>query len=147
MRKSLSWALVVAGLLVSGGDLQGQESSATDTGSVRVRTCPEGELPRADFGIRYRFTAGDFRDEPGRPRWVRFLTEPVVTEVDPAGPADGRLRPNDVLVAVQGHLITTREGSRLFWFADPGEVRLDVSRGGRAETIQLRPARVCTPYT
>lgn len=145
MKSLLIGVLLVAGLLGVPDDLLGQEGAATDEGLVATSNCPEGELPRADFGIRYRFAAGDFQDDPGRPRWVRFLTEPVVSEVHPDGPAVGRLRRNDVLVAVEGRLITTLEGSRLFWFVDRGEVRLDVLRGGRAETILIRPARVCVP--
>lgn len=145
MKTLLLGVLLVAGLIGVPDGLLGQESAATDEGLGASRSCPEGELPRADFGIRYRFTAGDFHKDPGRPRWVRFLTEPVVAEVDPDGPAVGRLRRNDVLVAVEGQLITTLEGSRLFWFVDRDEVRLEISRGGRAETVLVPPARVCVP--
>lgn len=145
MKSLLLGALLVAGLLGVPDDSFAQEGAATDEGLAAGSTCPEGELSRADFGIRYRFAAGDFHEDPGRPRWVRFLTEPVLAEVDPDGPAAGRLRPNDVLVAVEGQLITTREGSRLFWFVDRDEVRLDISRGGRAETILVRPVHVCVP--
>ena len=109
------------------------------------RACPPGTAPRADLGIRFRFAAGDFVDEEGRPRWVHFLSEPVVTEVDPDGPAAGRLLPGDIIVAVDDALITTRGGSLRFWFSEGEPVRVYVSRGGRPEVRWIRPLRECMP--
>lgn len=110
-----------------------------------VRACPPGTAPRADLGIRFRFAAGDFVDEEGRPRWVHFLSEPVITEVDPDGPAAGRLLPGDIIVAVDDDLITTRRGSFRFWFSHGEPVRVYVSRDGRPEVRRIRPSRECVP--
>lgn len=112
-----------------------------------VRDCPEGTGPRADLGIRYRFVAGDFMDEEGRPRWVHFLTEPVVTEVDPEGPAAGKLRPGDIIVAVDDYLITTRHGSARFWFNEGDFVRLHVLRGNMAFVASVQPGTRCLRTT
>ncbi|HEY7768019.1 MAG TPA: hypothetical protein VIB55_07535, partial [Longimicrobium sp.] len=50
--------------------------------------------------------------------------------------ANGPLRDGDVLVAVDGQLITTREGGRRYSSIDPGErVRLSVRRGGRVQDV------------
>lgn len=109
-----------------------------------ARVCPDGRGPRADLGIRYRFVAGDFMDpEEGRPRWVHFLTEPVVVEVEPEGPAAGKVRPGDIIVAVDDYLITTRPGSFRFWFNESDSVRLYLLRGNRGVVFSLEPLTKC----
>lgn len=94
----------------------------------------------------YRFTAGDFRDDPGAGRWIRFLTEPVVTSIAPDGPVEGLLRVGDGIEAVDGALITTEEGSRRFASlgGSGGETStVVVRRDGRSLTVQIPacPAR------
>lgn len=63
----------------------------------------------------------------------------VVEEVIPGGPADGALEPGDVVVRMNGDMITTF----LPWeaFLDDGigeEVEVQVQRGGREVTVRLR---------
>ena len=114
-------------------------------GSAQERSCPDGTAPRADPGIRIRFRAGDFVDEEGRPRWIHFLSEPVVMEVDSAGPAAGRLLPGDIIVAVDRDLITTRNGSFRFWFGDGDSLRIALLRDARPIVRWIRPVQECVP--
>lgn len=107
--------------------------------------CPADSASRADLGIRYRFVAGDFMEDERRPTWIHFLTEPVVVEVDPRGPAAGRLRPGDVVVAVDDYLITTREGSFRFWFNQSDSLTLRVLRGSTAMVLRIEPRTECVP--
>lgn len=124
------WLLVVVGALVPA--LPGLADSPPD--------CPR---PRAELGVRYRFTAGDFLTAEDGTRWVRFLTEPRVTSVAPGGPADGRLEADDAIVSVDGHLVTTEAGSRSFQFASDGTKTLVVRRRGELREVRLRPLARC----
>ncbi|HEX9734764.1 MAG TPA: PDZ domain-containing protein [Thermoanaerobaculia bacterium] len=73
---------------------------------------------------------------------VWFGQEPEVLAVD--GPARGRLRPGDVIAAVDGSLITTRAGGSLLARPEPGRaVTLTVRRGGREEQVEVTPWAVC----
>jgi hypothetical protein len=72
------------------------------------------------------------------PRGVnyRFGTEPRLYEI--RGPGEGRLREGDVLVAIDGRLITTEEGGDRMEAVRPGEqVRLTVRRSGRTQDVSL----------
>jgi len=107
-----------------------------------LAACPGGG-DRADWGVRYRFTAGDFVDGPGVPRWVHFLTEPIVVEVAPDGPSAGRLEPGDTIVRVDGHLVTTHDGSRRFFFPGAGATSLGVRRRGASVDVRVVPGTEC----
>lgn len=68
-------------------------------------------------------------DDAERWRWV-FLSEPTIDGVDPDGPGSGKLREGDVIVAVDGMLITTHEGARRFSEIESGRtVELTLRRG------------------
>jgi hypothetical protein len=72
--------------------------------------------------------------------WL-FEAEPRVNKVDRGGPAHGRLKPGDTIVAIDGHLITTVEGGRRFSRIAPATpVVLTVRTGKhtRDETIVPR---------
>lgn len=60
--------------------------------------------------------AKDGREES----WV-FSTEPRIFSVEVGGPSDGILKAGDRLVAIDGVLITTREGGRRYAALEPGE--------------------------
>jgi len=60
-------------------------------------------------------------DDSGQWNWV-FLSEPTVSALDPDGPGFGRLEAGDVIVAVDGVLITTPEGGERFSRITDGEV-------------------------
>jgi len=75
--------------------------------------------------------------------WI-FRSEPVVGGVNPDGPSAGRLQKGDVLTAIDGALITTREGSQRFSEMQPGQsVRLTVRRDGREMPVVLRVGSIC----
>lgn len=132
MRRILGTLTLLASLLAPGGL------------AAQSIVCPDGRAARADFGIRYRFTAGDFIRSEAHPDWVHFLTEPVITELRPGTPAHGVLEVGDVLVAVDGNLVTTLEGSRRFFFAGGGPVELRVRRGDHAVAVNVTPRNVCS---
>jgi len=72
--------------------------------------------------------------------WL-FVAEPEIAAVDPDGPSSGKLRAGDVLVAVDGWMITTRSGGERFSRIEAGTpVELTVRNGGfeRRETIVPR---------
>ncbi len=125
-----SWLLIMAGML----------APALPSLAEGPPDCPQ---PRAEIGIRYRFTTGDFLTAEDGSRWVRFLTEPRVTSVTPGGPADGRLEIGDAIVSVDGHLVTTDAGSHSFQFASGGSKHLVVRRRGELREVRVTPLARC----
>jgi hypothetical protein len=76
-------------------------------------------------------------------RW-RFRSEPRVSGIRDGGPAAGKLREDDVVTAIDGVLITTREGARRFSEVAPGaHVTLTVRRDGREHPVRLVADSVC----
>lgn len=81
--------------------------------------------------------------DPRQSRW-EFGSEPVVTAVETAISTTSAIRSGDVIVAVDGHLITTQEGGRLFRRPEgEGSVPLRVRREGRELTVQVTPQTEC----
>ena len=79
-------------------------------------------------------------------RFASFGTEPRIIAVAPDGPSAGLLRAGDILVAVDGHLITTRSGGEAFAGYDVGDlVRLTVRRDGRERDVALEAGEACRP--
>ena len=77
-------------------------------------------------------------------RRYHFRAEPVIGGIESGSPADGKLRPGDVVAAVDGSLITTREGGRRFSELAPGEpVTLTVRRRGIDLDVTLVPENAC----
>lgn len=83
--------------------------------AAQVAACPGGRQPAGDLGIRTLRCTGPgaacaifVDDDSGQGRHV-FSVEPVIARVEPDG---GTIRQGDTLVAVDGRLITTREGGR-----------------------------------
>jgi hypothetical protein len=83
----------------------------------------------------------------GRTRIVRrwmFNSEPRIGGIRADGPAAGKLREGDILTAIDGVLITTREGSRRFATVEPGTpVMLTVRRDGRELPVRIVAGAVC----
>ena len=109
--------------------------------------CPGGRAPRGDVGIRALRCTG-----PGASCAINlrhgghheFAVEPVVTAVDESRAGEGGPQAGDTLVAVDGLLITTREGGRRL--ADPPlgrRVALLVRRGGTLLGLSVRPTLGC----
>jgi hypothetical protein len=89
---------------------------------------------------------GIYDTEPEDPAGTySFDSEPRVMAVVPDGPAEGVLEVGDVIVAIDGLLITTSAGGRRF-SAPPvdKEVRLTIRRRGREREVALVPVAVPT---
>jgi PDZ domain len=70
-----------------------------------------------------------------------FRSEPRIRGIQ--GPGEGRLRENDVLVAVDGELITASGARRLAAMQRGEEVRLTVRRDGRTRDVGVRAGERC----
>jgi len=123
---------------------------ATAAHAQSKEPCPEGFPRTADLGIRN--LEGNFevrfervQDDPVVIRKVwKFYEEPRIGEVDPNGPSMGRLKDGDVLVAIDGALITTGEGGRKIGALDPSRtVKLTVRRDGKTLDVRVRPRSRC----
>ena len=113
--------------------------ASSDCAAHRDRQMLEA-LGVSEFSCNCSFTSAS----PSAPGFWRFRDEPVIGAVDPNGPAAGRLRPGDVLVAVDGVLITTAEAGRRFANPEGGRpVRLRIRRGGRELETRITPADPC----
>lgn len=84
---------------------------------------------------------------PGEgPGDVRFRAEPRIGGVRPTGPAAGKLRDGDLLVALDGQAITTPDGARRYTQVRPGErVLLSVRREGRVQKVAITAMGRCIP--
>jgi hypothetical protein len=104
--------------------------------------CSEGWSTLGSLGIT-QFTCDCTFDRGSSPAW-RFRGEPVVRAVSSNGPATGRLRPGDILVAIDGMLITTRAaGARLGNLKEGVPVVLTIRRGNRESQVRLTPDEEC----
>lgn len=75
--------------------------------------------------------------------WV-FRTEPKITSLEMDTRAGTLLRIGDVITAVNGKLITTRDGARALETLKPGEsVVLTIRRNGETRQIALSAGSVC----
>lgn len=135
--RRLLLAAALAGVLAPAGLARGQS------------TCPEGRPATGDIGVeRYRCVGGAceiwIEDRLGRAHV--FTTEPRIDRLDPDGPSAGSLREGDVLVAVDGILITAPSGGRRLANLEPGvEVELWIRRGDRELQVRVIPVPGCNP--
>lgn len=75
---------------------------------------------------------------------ARFLTEPEVFAVDVEGTEGDHLRAGDVLVSIDGDLITTEAGARRLTSLQADDwVDVTVRRDGRTRQLRIRAARAC----
>jgi hypothetical protein len=73
-----------------------------------------------------------------------FWTEPTILDLDASNPASSVLRKGDVLVAVDGQLITTRDGSARFSALPPDRAALlRIRRDGRLVDVSVPVAAAC----
>ena len=110
--------------------------------------CVENKPLTGDIGIAYLICYGgscavNGRDEDGSyHHW--FSTEPRIAAIGRNSPASGLLHENDAIVAVDGALITTREGGRRLATLTPNvPVRLRVRRGTQESDVVLVPIQGC----
>lgn len=139
--KILSGTLALALVLVAG-------PQRTAAQQLAGQNCPVGKTASGDLGIsglecNCSYRAGTVTGE-GLVRFWRFNSEPVVLSVEPGGPADGAIRPGDVITAVDGELITTDAAGRRYANVEPGQqVRLAVMRDGRLVQVSLVAGSQC----
>ncbi len=77
------------------------------------------------------------------PYWY-FRSEPVILNVDPGGPADGILEPGDIIVAIDGALITTHKAGRHYANTTPKKaVELTLRRKGRIIRRSVVAKAIC----
>ena len=138
IRAQLLLALAT-GALSAPSVLQGQ-------GVTIASSCSEGWSTLGALGIT-EFSCDCTFDRNGNPAW-RFRGEPEVRAVSSNGPASGRLRAGDVLVAIDGMLITTRAaGARLANIRAGVPLTLTVRRGEREVEVRIVPDEPCEPAT
>lgn len=107
---------------------------------VAQNACTEGRVAGnlGITGIRCRDCT--FSTSDGAVVHARFGTEPEITAVA----RSSVLRPGDILVAVNGDLITTREGAaRLYELLPDRPVTLRVRRDGELREIRATPWATC----
>lgn len=111
--------------------------------------CPEGRPLTGDLGIeRYRCVGGacEIWAESARGLTHVFTTEPRIDRLDPDGPAGDALQKGDVLVAVDGLLITSAAAGRRLANLEPGvAVELWIRRGDRDLEVRVVPVPGCNP--
>jgi membrane-associated protease RseP (regulator of RpoE activity) len=128
--------------LVQVGPLAGQELT------VGVPVCDLGVV-EGSIGISGLDCVGEctvtLREDGTEDRWV-FTTEPRIFSVEEGGPSEGIFQPGDRLVAIDGILITTREGGRRYANLEPGEVvTVRYRRDGMIREAGIRVGGRCQP--
>jgi S1-C subfamily serine protease len=135
-RGLLRTALAAGFLVVCVGQGMAQESGAQ---------CDDERLTGATLGIGlYQCAGGACRlyRQSGYGFGHRFSVEPRVWEL--SNPARGRLKDGDILVAIDGALITTGSGGRKLANVQPGQsVELRIRRGKSEKTVRLTAGEGC----
>ena len=112
-----------------------------------AQTCPPGSARAATLGyaeLECSNCAIHLNEDNAGTRTYDFRSEPKIGGIKAGGPAAGKLKDGDVIAAIDGHLITTREGGRRFGQLEVGEpVTLTVRRGGRNIDVTVTPAAKC----
>jgi hypothetical protein len=135
-------ALAATALPVAHAD-GGATAAVTRTGG----RCPEGHPESGDLGIESLLCvtgscAVNMRSGSGFTH--QFSTEPRIRGLLDGSPADGKLEDSDILIAIDGVLITTREGGRRLANLKPGvPVTLRIRRDREEMDVTLVPRLGC----
>ena len=139
-RSLASWVAAIA--FASAAPVAAQTRGADAAG------CPSGQF-EGDLG----FTGIECVRcvlQPRRPAsgpWIEFQTEPILIGVTPGGPAAGKLEERDVLVAIDGDLITTYAAAMRYSQLQPGKpVRLTVRRAGVVKDVEIVRGSKCMSW-
>lgn len=136
-RRGLGLAtLALSFLVASGSHAVAQEDGAG---------CADERLTGGSLGIGLYQCAGgacELYRESDDGYMHRFSVEPRVWEL--SKPARGRLKDGDILVAIDGSLITTGTGGRKLAGVQPGQsVEFRVRRGKNEKTVRITAADGC----
>lgn len=142
-RESLLVAMV-GGALFAFQPIQAQTGRTVVAGQAQA--CPQARVD-ATIGVSGLDCVGEcsvtLSDEGKEEAWS-FSAEPRIFQIDAGSPADGVLQPGDFLVAIDGVLITTREGGRRFANLEPGtQVRVSYRRDGVVRETTLDVGSRC----
>jgi S1-C subfamily serine protease len=139
-----SYAVLFLTLTLAGGRAVHAGDALT---AVSGGQCPEGHPETGDIGITSLICVSgscSVNQQSGRGYTHEFSTEPRIGGVNPDGPAGGKLRPGDAIIAIDGVLITTREGGRRLANLKPGvPVTLRIRRAGKERDVTLVPRLGC----
>lgn len=112
-----------------------------------AQTCAEGMPRTATLGIGMLQCVGGscaVNVRHGSGFTHDFSTEPKVWRLDPEGPSAGVLREGDQVMAIDGALITTRDGGRRLANLRPGvPVALRIRRNGAEMRVTVTPRPGC----
>ena len=113
---------------------------------ARAQTCESG-VSMGSLGISGLDCVGECSVTLGKDgreeNWV-FSTEPRIFSIEARGPAEDILRAGDRLVAIDGLLITSREGGRRYASLEPGEtVTVRYRRDGAVQEAGIRVGSRC----
>ncbi len=119
-------------------------AQAASVSQVDGAACPATPAMIGITGVRcenctYHVMAGDPANA-----WWRFGSEPTIVAIRENTPAAAKLLQGDVIVAIDGQLITTTTGGERFARLEAGEaVTVTVRRGGREMDVRLTPVARC----
>jgi hypothetical protein len=141
------WLLVTAALLAAALAITLALALTAPLAHAGDPPCPDGRPPLGDLGILELTGLAGFSingDDPAAlERFAVFRTEPQIVRLA-NGAGSGLLKEGDAIVAVDGALITTREGGKRLSNLAPGRpVRLSIRREGRRIEIQAVPTARC----
>jgi len=115
--------------------------------TAQVQTAVEDESCPGTLGINHLLCVGGscrVNLHNGRGITHDFSTEPRIESLTPGSPATSKLLLGDVITAIDGVLITTREGGRRLANPKPGvPVVLRIRRNGVAMDVSLVPLSDC----
>jgi S1-C subfamily serine protease len=121
-------------------------ASAAPAVAQEQALCPDARLSGGTLGVGLYQCAGgacSLYRTSGDGYAHSFSVEPRVWDL--SSPARGKLKDGDVLVAIDGSLITTRSGGRKLATVRPGQsVSLRVRRGGDERTVRVTAVEGCS---
>jgi hypothetical protein len=141
MNRTVTPSIRITGLLLFA--LMGS-AAATQAQVAVAGACNAGWSSFGALGIRgFSCDCTVTRKENDDVSW-NFRGEPVVSSLTPGGPASGKLREGDVIVAINGLLITTQAaGDKVASLRQGEDVVLTIRRNGRVQEIEIEADEDC----
>ncbi|HEV8123953.1 MAG TPA: PDZ domain-containing protein [Gemmatimonadales bacterium] len=144
MNRNIATSIRSAGLLLA--LLLGPAARAMAQ-EVAATTCSSGWSSFGALGIS-GFTCDCTLNRKDAAVTWSFRGEPVISAITPGGAASGKLRAGDVIVAIDGLLITTRAaGEKVANLAEGENVVLTIRRNGRVQEVEIQTEEDCSEPT